>query len=301
MASEKNLINIGLVERQTGIGKDTLRVWERRYGFPIPLRDEHEERVYPEDQVNRLCLIKRLLDVGMRPAKVVNLALAELNALLQGVPKVETASSNELQVFMSLIKAHKATELRLALSRALLGQGLNEFLSKTVGPLNQLVGNDWMRGEIRVFEEHLYSEQVIHVLRTALGTIRDPSGTPRVLLTTLPGEEHALGLIMAEATLSLHGSYCIALGVQTPVQDIVLAADAHNVDVVVLSFSIAMPANQIKLGLEQVRNALPESTAIWVGGAGIARQRSVPEGVQVMAAMADLVEAVSQWHIKLKS
>ena len=27
------------VERDTGLSKDTLRVWERRYGFPLPLRD----------------------------------------------------------------------------------------------------------------------------------------------------------------------------------------------------------------------------------------------------------------------
>jgi hypothetical protein len=30
----KTLMNIAAVERETGLGKDTLRVWERRYGFP---------------------------------------------------------------------------------------------------------------------------------------------------------------------------------------------------------------------------------------------------------------------------
>ena len=29
---------IGAVERDTGIGRDTLRIWERRYGFPVPER-----------------------------------------------------------------------------------------------------------------------------------------------------------------------------------------------------------------------------------------------------------------------
>ena len=49
-------------ERATGLSKDTLRVWERRYGFPQPDRDASGERLYPAEQVTRLRLIKRLMD-----------------------------------------------------------------------------------------------------------------------------------------------------------------------------------------------------------------------------------------------
>lgn len=48
---EQLLHSIGAVERATGLGKDTLRAWERRYQFPKPLRDSNDERVYPLDQV----------------------------------------------------------------------------------------------------------------------------------------------------------------------------------------------------------------------------------------------------------
>jgi len=60
------LLSIAAVERDTGLSKDTLRVWEKRYGFPCPERDRQGERSYPIDQVERLRLIKRLLDVGHR-------------------------------------------------------------------------------------------------------------------------------------------------------------------------------------------------------------------------------------------
>ncbi|MDQ5941447.1 MAG: MerR family transcriptional regulator, light-induced transcriptional regulator, partial [Pseudomonadota bacterium] len=60
---------IGAVERDTGLAKDTLRVWERRYGFPQPERDANGERLYPAAQVERLRLIKRLMDQGFRPGK----------------------------------------------------------------------------------------------------------------------------------------------------------------------------------------------------------------------------------------
>ena len=288
--------DIAGVERETGIGKDALRVWEKRYGFPVPERDEREERLYPEDQVERLRLIKRLLDSGMRPVKVVGLTTPELNALLNQSSDGAQLPSADLLDYIAHIKGHQAAELRVALSRVLLQQGLEEFLSKTITPLNQLVGEAWMRGEIRVFEEHLYSEQITHVLRDAIAMIRKAGDTPRVLLTTLPGEEHALGLLMAEATLSLCGAGCIMLGVQTPIQEIVLAAKAHQVDIVVLSFSAAIPAMQVKSGLQLARNALPRKIALWAGGAGVMRQRSSAEGVELMGPLSDLTSAVIAWR-----
>ena len=53
------MFTIAAVERDTRLGKDTLRVWERRYGFPRPLRDDKGERLYPPDQVERLRHIRR--------------------------------------------------------------------------------------------------------------------------------------------------------------------------------------------------------------------------------------------------
>jgi methanogenic corrinoid protein MtbC1 len=193
----------------------------------------------------------------------------ELNALLHETPQNDSEYSAELLELVRLIKAHQSAELRLALNRAMLQQGLEAFLSKTIAPLNHLVGDAWLRGEMRVFEEHLYSEQITNVLNAAIAGIRDANGSPRVLLTTLPGEEHGLSLLMADASLSLCGASCLVLGIQTPISEIVLAARAHKSDVVTLSFSSAMPSAQVKSGIEQLRKALPSSVALWVGGAGV--------------------------------
>ena len=53
--------NIGAVERETGLSKDLLRMWERRYGFPSPARDPMGERQYSLDEVSKLRAIKRLM------------------------------------------------------------------------------------------------------------------------------------------------------------------------------------------------------------------------------------------------
>ena len=72
----QSALSISAVERDTGLTKDTLRVWERRYDFPKPLRDHNGERAYPTDQVEKLKLIKRLMDRGHRPGKVIGLPAA---------------------------------------------------------------------------------------------------------------------------------------------------------------------------------------------------------------------------------
>src|SRR5947209_13504875 len=49
-------------ERETGLSKDVLRVWERRYAFPRPKRDAHGERQYSSADVAKLRAIKRLME-----------------------------------------------------------------------------------------------------------------------------------------------------------------------------------------------------------------------------------------------
>ncbi|MGA0089539.1 MAG: MerR family transcriptional regulator, partial [Burkholderiaceae bacterium] len=79
-------LSIAAVERDTGLSKDTLRVWERRYGFPNPERDHFGERIYSIDQVDRLRAIRRLMDAGYRPGKIIGLSLEDLQALAESVP-----------------------------------------------------------------------------------------------------------------------------------------------------------------------------------------------------------------------
>ena len=67
------LLNISAVEREAGLSKDVLRMWERRYGFPKPDRDENGEREYTPATIAKLRAIKRLMDVGLRPGKLMPL------------------------------------------------------------------------------------------------------------------------------------------------------------------------------------------------------------------------------------
>lgn len=267
--------NIAAVERDTGLSKDVLRMWERRYGFPVPSRDSNGERCYPAEQVDRLRLIKRLMDLGHRPGKLIATPPEELNALVprrsRRTAPDDTEGKEEIEELLVLIKQHDAAAYQQAMQQRLARQGLQRFVQDTVAPLTRQVGEYWEDGRFEVFEEHLYTELTKRLLRQAIATLPGGARGPRVLLTSVPEEQHVLGLLMVEALFALEGAECIPLGTQMPLLEISRAAEAHQADIVALSFSGAFPPRQIPALLQQLRQILPAETMLWAGGSGIAR------------------------------
>lgn len=289
--------NIAAVERDTGLSKDVLRMWERRYGFPTPERDDNGDRLYTAEQVERLRLIKRLMDLGHRPGKLIATPYEDLAALaprrMAAGPLAIEEPVPELEELIDLVRRHEGGAYLQAMQQRLARQGLQRFVQDTVAPLAHRIGEAWEQGRIEVFEEHLFTELTKRLLRQAIGTL--PGGSrPRILLTTLPGEQHLLGLLMAEALFALEGAECIPLGTQTPLLEIGRAASAHRADVVALSFSIAFPARQIPALLLQLRLGLPEGVELWAGGSGTARLDDI-DGIAMMPTLEAALRTLAAW------
>lgn len=290
--------NIAAVERDTGLSKDVLRVWERRYGFPMPLRDVNGERLYPAAQVDRLRLIKRLIDQGHRPGKLLAATPEELARLPSRRPALVASAppaNDDLGELLSLLKEHDATGYREAMQQRLARHGLISFVQDIVAPLAVAVGVAWENGSFEVFEEHLFTEMTKRLLRQAIAALPVARGTPLVLLTTVPDEEHVLGLLMVEAVLTLEGAGCIALGTQVPLADTVRAAAAHRADIVALSFSVAFPQRQASSLLDQMRRMLPASVALWAGGSGVVRIAPA-DGIVLLPALGEALAALHAWR-----
>ena len=297
-------LSIAAVERDTGLSKDTLRVWERRYGFPLPARDAIGERAYTLEQVDKLRVVKRLLDAGHRPGRIVPLPLDTLQQLAeqtvdQSMRTVEAAmDSGDLRAHLALIRSHDVTGLRSELTHLLLRVGVARFVVEVMAPLATAMGDAWMRGQIEIFEEHMVTEVMQGVLRQAISSIPEPAAAaqPRVLLSTFPGESHGMGLLMAEAMFALDGCRCISLGVQTPLWDIALAAQAYRADIVALSFTGIMSPNQVVDGLAELRSKLPAATCLWAGGSAPVLHRRRIEGVLPLSALDLLPVELQRWR-----
>jgi methylmalonyl-CoA mutase cobalamin-binding subunit len=134
------------------------------------------------------------------------------------------------------------------------------------------------------------------LMRPLSEALRGRGAHPRVLLTTLPGEAHGLGILMAEAMFALADCECFVLGTQTLQQDIVDAVPVHDVEIVALSFSASMPVRAVVNGLTELREALPPKVGIWVGGSSPALRRKLPDGVLNVAGLAPIDDAVAEWR-----
>ncbi len=292
--------NIAAVERDTGLSKDVLRMWERRYGFPVPERDNNGERCYPTEQVERLRVIKRLMDSGHRPGKLLAMPPEALSELVprRSAPAAQTetaACADELAALIGLIKTHDGAGYQQAMHHRLAREGLLRFVQYTIAPLTHRVGESWEDGSIEVFEEHLFTELTKRLLRQAIAALPTARGSPRVLLTSVPEEQHVLGLLMVEALFTLEGAECIPLGTQMPLVEIARAADAHRAEIVALSFSIAFPSRQVPALLQQLRQLLAPSVALWAGGAGVGRCPPI-EGVRLLASLPDAINEINAWQ-----
>lgn len=290
---------ISAVERETGLSKDVLRKWEVRYRFPLPERDAAGERLYPAEQVAKLRLVKRLLDAGMRPSRIVTQppdVLADLAERQQ--PKRQGGKAEAFEEeFLRDLRNHDTPALRQGLSRVLHRDGLHVFVQDKLANLINLVGEAWARGELDIYEEHLFSEVVQGMLRGIVDNLNDAQGRPRILLTTFPGELHGLGLLMVSALATLEGAYCLSLGTQTPAQEIRNAVDGRAIDVVAISLSSTYPARRVTPALEQLREILPESVAVWAGGEGAARSAKPRDGIKLTVSLSDVSAAIADWRL----
>jgi methylmalonyl-CoA mutase cobalamin-binding subunit len=299
--------SIAAVERDTGLTKDTLRVWERRYGFPNPGRDEFGERLYPIDQVDKLRVLRRLMDAGHRPGKLIHLPMHALlllgrqERLPASAAPAQTAAASltapDVGEFLALIRSRQPEVLRRSLAQALLRLGLERFVFDVAAPLARLIGEVWPRDEFESFDERLSIESLQTVMRGALASISSPGAPPTVMLTTVPGEPHGLGLLMTESLLSLQGCRCLSLGVQTPLWDAVLAARAHRADLLALSFSSALNAAQVVDSLAELREMLPATIGIWAGGDSPALRRHRLAGVEVLAGLHEIAPQIARWRL----
>ena len=189
MTENTQLYPIGVIERDTGIGRDTLRVWERRYGFPDPVRNTRGERAYPETQLRHLQRIRRLLDRGMRPGKLLPLsedALDGLEARLQ--PAAPEQVDETVREILDAIGSADVWQVEDLLRKHYQKQGMQAFTLGMVVPLLHQVGELWIGGKLQIFQEHFLSEQLIRFLNAEISALQKSAGKPRVVLATLPGE-----------------------------------------------------------------------------------------------------------------
>jgi MerR family transcriptional regulator, light-induced transcriptional regulator len=265
----RGALHIREVVRITGLRREQLYMWQRRYGFPAPLRDGFGDRVYPQDQVARLKLIKQLLSEGWRAGAVVPLTESVLQSMLGLTVEDPAPLPGEIEAAVKLLSQHRIGELQNHLSKLLVGQGMRKFLEATLIPLNEAVHERVVRGEMQNFQELRFADLAQRLLRDVTRLVRPNRDARHVLLATPPNDPNQLGLAILELLLFTEGVNCLTLGAGVPAQEIAGAASAYKTGLVVLLFDRGISGKIAGQEIRSLRLELTQDIPLVVSGRAV--------------------------------
>ena len=275
-----------VVSKATGFGMETLRAWERRHGFPKPeRRPGSNRRLYSQADIDRLLAMRRAMQGGYRVGDLVGKTMAELDALAgspEPGPTLASAGAGDVTVpgLLELLARDADVELEQALRASASILGPRRFVTEIAQPFAIEVGQAWADGRISIRHEHLATECLTTRLRNLLAGFQDLEGGPLVLLTTLPGEPHTLGLQMVAVYLAVKGARTRLLGASTPPSEIAAAAKSLGADVIGLTVTPASERAETRRAIRSLRAASPARVPIWIGGGGAAALGELGDGVR---------------------
>lgn len=261
-------MTIGALSRATGIPSNTLRTWERRYGFPTPARTDGGQREYLASVVRHLRLVADALERGHRARQVMSLDIHALEALLGSTDTVAAIDGTRVpEAWISAVKRLDGPGLESAMRQEQARHGAVKFVLDRVAPFLKWVGDAWSSGEIAIHQEHFASDHVRSVLDTTWRSLA-PNGPPDVVCATLPGELHDLGLYMAAVVIAASGGRPLVLPGSTPVEEIARSVERTGARKVAISLSASSTNPSFRAALIELRQRLPATVRLRVGGAG---------------------------------
>jgi len=293
---------IRVVSARTGLPQDVIRAWERRYGAVTPPRGGTGRRLYSDEDIERLRMLRRAVCAGRRISDVACLCHEALGQLVSedhreapAGDSLRTARVNgAISPQVLLDEALRALEtldrhrLEHVLGEAQVEMSGPSFRQHLVVPFLDIVGTRWHEGTLRIVHEHLAST----IVRSFLSIPRnghDRSRAPRIVVTTPAGQHHELGALMAGSVAEEIGWDVYYLGPNLPAEEI--AAAVRQIGARAVALSLCYRENDAHLfdELRRLRHLIDDPIPVFAGGnaAGAIRERLLEAGLVCPVDLAD--------------
>lgn len=291
------MMTIGAVARQTGIAAETLRKWELRYGFPVPLRTDAGHRVFRNEDIEKIHNVAKAIALGQRAASAIQSVTSNVPSTTAESKTTQRKCLDQIAKAMNLLKANDLSRYQEHVEASFDRLGIVEFIQDFAIPLIHEVGAQWQASALPPFREHAFASHLSGLVdgwsqrRVQQNPRLRPTKEARPVLLGLPaGEQHYIALSLLGAMLHEGGVPTITFKSGLPASQIALAAKAYGARAVALSCSEASPKKLLAGELTELRSLLSKGIALWVGGAGAIQLPADIDGIGLIHSMQEVVD-----------
>ncbi len=214
--------SVAEVEAITGIKAHTLRVWERRYNFIRPSRTETNIRYYTDYELRLLVSVSLLIRSGFKISKIDKMSYDEIN---QEVTKVinsrdvqDTEEISSLTLCMMNLDENTFNHI---FQRMLIRKGLLKTITEVIYPFLTNAGFLWSSNQISPIHEHFITNLIRQKIIAATDTLPVARiHSPEIVMFLPTGENHEIGLLIANFIARNLGWKVYYLGQNVPVDDL---------------------------------------------------------------------------------
>jgi DNA-binding transcriptional MerR regulator/methylmalonyl-CoA mutase cobalamin-binding subunit len=254
---------VGRTAELTGVPRETLRKWEQRYGVVEPTRTEGNYRLYDDEAVRRLVVMRDLVDAGWSPREAARQVREDPAGALTA-PTDDGSPLTHLDELVGCARDFDVVRLESTLDKAFAQADLGEVVDEWLMPSLVRLGEAWQRGTVTVAGEHFASAAVLRRLSQAFHELpHPPSEAPRVLVGLARGSRHELGVMAFAMVLRSRGVAVTYLGGDLPVESWVDTVHELRPDAVVL----AVPTVEDLPAVREAVRAIAASATVLLGGA----------------------------------
>jgi DNA-binding transcriptional MerR regulator len=278
----RDLYKIKTIASLTGFNPTLLRAWERRYGLLVPTRTDTGHRLYTPDDLRVLRRVRTLLDQGRSIGEIVAQGRSRLLSVGGAAPPapqfppssppftlLESLREEILQASLSLddLSIHQCLDQAFAAISAV------QVLEHLIVPLSREMGQLWARQVASVASEHLLTQCLVRRMQRLIELENRGSGSRGLVLCAgFPDEYHDLGLHLLTYQLLQMGLQVVFLGCAMPFEDLALAVQMRQPQMVMLSVTRTTLFELHKPGLIQLYQSFPSGTRLMVGGSAVKRE-----------------------------
>ncbi len=288
----KSYYAIKYVSQRTGLTPHVIRAWEKRYDAVVPVRSPKNRRLYSEEDVQRLQMLKSATDAGHNISQVAGLTTKDLAGLVQregtAVSPV-TRSTISAQVgsaedyydaCLSAVRNLDAGKLERALDRAAIDLTRASLLKDLIMPLFKEIGKLWHGGSLKIVNEHMATSVTRTFLLNMLRATEVSDTAPKIVVATTVGQWHDIGALTVALSAAENGWSPIYYGPNLPAEEIAAGVKHNGARAVAISITHLLNQNALVEEMRKLRRYVGKDFTIFVGGIAVSNQAWLLEEIR---------------------